>query len=87
MCARALGAEDFVWPMQACGVYCYPKGLPVALGTPELRSEILKHPLNAMGLTEVFRDLGPEFYKLYLKLRRAVTGWIVRTRGSANGFV
>ena len=73
MCQHALGAEDIVWPKQACGVYCYPKALHVALRTPELRSEILKHPLRAMGLTEVFRDLGPEVHKLYLRLRRVGT--------------
>ena len=80
MCERALAAGDTVWPTQAHGAYCHPKGLLTALQTPEIHVAILRHPLTVMGLAEVVRDLGPELYKVFVTVRRVVTGWIRRTR-------
>ena len=86
MCERALATGDTVWPTQTRGAYCHPKGLLTALRTPEIRVEILRHPMTVTGVAALVRDLGPEVYKVFVNVRRVVTDWVRKTRESIHGF-
>ncbi|MGK0238036.1 MAG: putative ATP-grasp superfamily ATP-dependent carboligase [Candidatus Pelagisphaera sp.] len=82
LCDVALGKSERQQPRQTNGIYCYPKGIPAALKRNRTRSALFRHPFATTGLIPVIKDIAPEFYKFYLKLK-LLLGELLR-RSSSN---
>ncbi len=73
LCDAALGKPSHAHLKQSGGIYCYPKGIPRALKRTQTRKALLHRPFVTTGLMPVIKDIGPEFYKFYLKAKLPLT--------------
>ncbi len=73
LCDVALGESNYAQLKQSTGIYCYPKGIPKALKQKQTRKALFHRPFATTGLMPVIKDIGPEFYKFYLKVRLLLT--------------